>query len=288
MQDDLATLFSRNLTLANPVQPSLKCPQSLEQTAAGTVQPITYITQHYHHSAHVVPSTPSSSQAGIASPSSADIDQNSAEVILSQNEIDPTALFPSQLTLFRQADSDQQLRLIQLWRISPPSYGGHALAQELGNWPPTSLRQEEEMAQIRYERKLAQQSIAEEATTSNQVDPESKASFVSLQDGDGRPNAEPYILLGYETLAQRDYDAQSREQQQQNEMTVDCSNQQAPHEPHYDSATDPVYQGQQWWHNFVGNQMMEHQYGAFDQMNRFGHQPSGLVCAHGPEDEEML
>lgn len=284
MQEDLATLFSRNLTLTNSSQSSLMDSQA--QATPRPLQPITYVTQHYHHSAHVVPST-ASPQGPITSSSTADIDQSSPAAILSQNDIDPSTLFPSQLTLFQQANADQQLRLIELWRISPPSYGGHALAEELGSWPPTSLQQEEEMARLRYERKLSEKSKIQEEFRLNGMEQDCKGSMVTLQDGDGRPNAEPYILSGYETLAQRDYDFQAQ-QHPQDEMIDHQLRQRSAHEYHYDQATDPVFQGRQWWHNFVGNQAMEHQYGAFDQMNQFAPQPSSFVGTHAPEDEEML
>ncbi|KAI9874562.1 MAG: hypothetical protein M1830_009622 [Pleopsidium flavum] len=280
MQEDLATLFSRNLTLANSEHSS-----SMDSQADVTPHPIAYITQHYHHSAHVVPPT-APAQNSITSSSDADIDQSSPAVILSQNNIDPATLFPSQLTLFQQADADQQLRLLELWSLSPPSYGGHALAEELGNWPPTSLQQEEEMARLRYERKLLDEGKVREESRLNEMEQVCKGSMITLQEGDGRPNAEPYILSGYEILARRDYGSQV--QHPQDEIIDHQPPQLSAHAYHYNQATDPVFQGQQWWHNLVGNQAMEHQYGAFDQMNQFRPQPSTFVGTHGPEDEEML
>lgn len=284
MQDELAVLFARNLTLA---QPSVNSPDNQAQAQTLPVQPIAYITQHYHHSAHVVPST-ASFQSPITSSPTTDGDQTSPAAILVQNNIDPSALFPSQLTLFQHADSDQQLRLIQLWRISPPSYGGHALAQELGNWPPTSLKQEEEMAQTRYKRSLSEQSKLRDDKISNGMEQDCEASKFGLQGVDGRPNAEPYMLSGYETLARRDYDLQGSAQQRVNEMIDNRPSRQATDDYRYDQAIDPVYRGQHWWHNFMGNQTMEHQYGAFDQMNRFDPHASGMAGTHGAQDEEML
>ena len=287
MEDDLAVLFSRNLTLANSAQLSATSLDTQAQAEALPVQPITYITQHYHHSAHVVPST-ASLQSPIIPPSTTDLDQTSPAAILSQNNIDPSALFPSQLTLFQHADSEQRLRLIQLWQISAPSYGGHALARELGKWPPTSLKQEEKMAQIRYERHISEQTKLLDETESDGVEQVCEAGKLGLQDVDGRPNAEPYILSGYETLARRDYDQQALASQREDDMTDDGPPEQTTNDRQYDQAVDPVYQGQQWWHNFMGNQAMEHQYGAFDQMNRFEPQSKGIAVTQGPEDEEML
>ena len=287
MQEDLATLFSRNLTLATPTQPSLSSLDSAAHAEQRPLQPITYITQHYHHSAHVVPST-ASPNGSSTSPFTTDIDQSSPAVILTQHDIDPSTLFPSQLTLFQQADPEQRLRLVQLWRISPPDYGGHALAQELGNWPPTSLQQEEEMAGLRYQRKLLAENKLQGRERPNDMDQDCKAHMVGLGDGDGRPSAEPYMMSGYETLARRDYNTQAQEQQQLEESVDPYHARPSTHDGHYDRATDPVYQGQQWWHNFMGGQAMENQYGAFDQLNQFGLQPGNVLGTTGPEDEEML
>lgn len=286
MQDDLAVLFSRNLTFANSAQPLVNSRDStIQADEALPVQPITYITQHYHHSAHAVPSA---LQSPILSPSTVDFDQTSPAAILTQHNIEPSALFPSQLTLFQHADYDQRLRLIQLWRISPPSYGGHALAQELGNWPPTSLKQEEEMAQIRYERTLSEQRTLQGQNKANEMEQDCEGTMLGSQDRVGRPNAEPYIVSGYETLAQRDYDLQAHERQQTDVVLDHYPLQQSMDDRSHSQATDPVYRGQQWWHNFMGSQALENQYGAFDQLNRFEPQPNGVAGTQRQEDEEML
>jgi hypothetical protein len=287
MQDDLAVLFSRNLTFANSAQPSVNSRDSKMQAEAPPVQPVTYITQHYHHSAHAVPST-AALQSPIISPSTVDFDQTSPAAILAQHNIDPSALFPSQLTLFQHADPDQRLRLIQLWRISPPSYGGHALAQELGNWPPTSLKQEEEMGQIRYERSLSEQRKLQGQNRPNEMEQDCEGSMLGSQDRVGRPNAEPYMVSGYETLAQRDYNLQAHERQQLDVVIDHYPLQQSMDDRSHSQATDPVYRGQQWWQNFMGSQAMEDQYGAFDQLNRFQSQSSGVAGTQRQEDEEML
>ena len=287
MQDDLALLFSRNLTIGNTAPPSVNSASSQVQAEALPVEPITYITQHYHHSAHVVPFTESLQNTSI-SPATPDIDHASPAAILAQNNIDPSSLFPSQLTLFHLADADQRHRLIQLWRISPPSYGAHALAQELGNWPPTSLTQEEEMAQIRYARNLSEQVKLQDENKSKMMEQDCGANKLGWQDVNVRPHAEPYILSGYETLARQEYDPHAPEQREVDGMFDNSPAQQAMDGHRYAQATDPVHRGQQWWHNFVGNQTMEHQYGAFDQMNRFEPQSSGMAGRQVAEDEEML
>src|ERR1700710_1989062 len=129
-QEDLAALFSRNLSLQNTYVAPTEEPSQVEA-------PIVYsISQHYHHSAHLAsqqPSRPASEPP--------QTDQLTTEIILSRHGVDASSLFPSQIDLFKTADAGQQMRLIELWRICPPNYGGHALTQDL--WPQTSFQQEE-------------------------------------------------------------------------------------------------------------------------------------------------
>lgn len=291
MQEDLATMFSRNLTLANTVEQISSGGDSQGQAAPTPeqpAQPITYITQHYHHSAHVA-SAPTTVPNPSNAPIPTDIVQESPATVLSLNNINPSSLFPSQLTLFEQADSDQRLRLIQLWRISPPNYGSHDLARDLGNWPPTSLQREEEMAQLRHERKLMEQQNLNDMAGLHGTDEACTTDMVALGDGDGRPNAEPYILSGYEMLARRDYEDQAQaEQKQWDKVISHYQGQQSSAGHDYVQSTDPVFNGKEWWHNFVEKQTMEHQYGAFDHMNWLGSQSSVVVGGQGTEDEEML
>lgn len=74
---------------------------------------------------------------------------------LVQNGISPASLLRSQLLLFEEAEDDQRSRLIQLWRIVPPTYarnGGQELADRLGEYQTTNLAQEEELAWLRKQR----------------------------------------------------------------------------------------------------------------------------------------
>ncbi|KAH8792184.1 hypothetical protein F5882DRAFT_427378 [Hyaloscypha sp. PMI_1271] len=170
-QEDLAALFQRNLSLQQTV-PVVPKEEPKEE-------PIIYsISQHYHHSAHVA--RPSSEPP--------QTDQLTTEIILSRHGVDVTTLFPSQLELFKTADAGQQMRLIELWRICPPDYGGHALAQDIGQWPDTMS------------------------------DSSTQGPLTPIQGGDGRWNqmqaAEPYMQTGYEALAAREYEnsaAQSKD-----------------------------------------------------------------------------
>lgn len=214
VQDDLSSLFSRNLSL-QPT-PYVDPNPPIHQTSPPE-QAITYsITQHYHHSAHIAKPRPASEPPTT--------DQATTEIILSRHGVDSSTLFPSQIELFKTAGPEQQMRLVELWRISPPNYGGHALAQDLGTWPSTSLEQEESMAKLRYERQMLEERASR---TNGQEDhilhcddmmsdgEQSNAPLTPIQGGDGRwagaePTTEPYMLSGYEALAQREYELSSQ------------------------------------------------------------------------------
>ena len=219
IQEELATLMTQRLRLDNNVnchsQPEL--PPTPPQPDP---QPqMTYITQHYHHSAHQAAPTPPG-------------EQMSATEVLARHGIDASVLSPSQLNLFKQAQPEQQLRLIQLWSIAPPSYGNQLLARDLVNWPHTSMQREEEAVHSRYTRMQAE---------SGHYSPEQ------------RYNAEPYIVRGYETSPDV------------------SSGTKAPGFPartrEYNRALDPAYQSREWWMH--ESEPIEHQYGAVQQMRQY-------------------
>ncbi|KAF4626087.1 hypothetical protein G7Y89_g12076 [Cudoniella acicularis] len=289
--DELAALFSRNLNLHNNyVAP--------KEEPTPTTEPITYsISQHYHHSAHVVtqqPTRPASEPP--------QTDQLTTEIILSRHGVDVASLFPSQLDLFKTADAQQQMRLVELWRICPPDYGGHALAQDIGNWPSTSLQQEEAMAKLRYERQMMEERMSRTGgDQSMDSDTMSDASInqplTPIQGGDGRwsgntQTAEPYMTSGYEALAQREYEQSAR---QSKDVYSHFGTAVGGHA--YSHSTDPVYKTVEDIHKFpnVGGDWeqlvqqqqqiaMENQYGAFQH---FQHS-TVATCGHNGEDEEML
>lgn len=253
--DDLAAMFSRNLTLQpQPVQPTREIPRTPEPEPEPQ---ITYsISQHYHHSAHIVhqdepvvePQRPSSEPPQTQQPS--------AETILNKHGIDHTALSVAQLELFKAADDSQKLRLIQLWQISPPTPRDSPVVA-LTN---TTVEQEELLAQFRYEQRQA-----EERNSMMSMD---GTPLTPVQTGDGRwvamSDPEPYMMSGYEALARREYE-ESAKRQYQEAMSVpkDVYNHfgLAVGGPNYRPATDPVWQQQQ------SIQAMENQYGAFQQMD---------------------
>ena len=126
--------MATNLHLSNPAPESL---QSASTPSTPQISPttntVTYISQHYHHSGHQPRPEPDVSS------------------VLADAGVDASVLFPSQLQLFRNANLEQQQRLLQLWSISPPTPGKQLLGSHLGNWPQTSMQQEEEAARLRWE-----------------------------------------------------------------------------------------------------------------------------------------
>lgn len=168
MQDDLASMMARNLHLGSMQPPvhDMSMPPTPQVVPQPT--PITYISQHYHHSSHLAPSTPS--------------DEVPASTILREAGVDSDALLPSQLQLFKNAESEQKQRLIELWKFFPPTYGEQLSARDMGNWPQTSMEQEEQAARERWEKQ----------------EQERLQNLSTLPTNDTKPQAEPYMANGYE------------------------------------------------------------------------------------------
>lgn len=126
------------------------------------------------------------------------------------------------------------MRLVELWRISPPNYGGHALAQSMdGTYPDTSYEMEEYMARERYAKQQAEQLEQQEREQREQrmemerqlqesamqddlmsEGEQSNAPLTPIQGGDSRwfSPPEPYMESGYEQLARREYEQAQKEQ----------------------------------------------------------------------------
>ncbi|TLD31573.1 hypothetical protein PspLS_01957 [Pyricularia sp. CBS 133598] len=247
--EDLAALFSRNLILdASKIQ-QIQI-QEQPQQEAPEPQPITYsISQHYHHSVYHAAPVPAQPERPASEPPSSE--HQGVEAILTSHGVDPAGLSQSQVQLFKEADDAQKLRLLELWRICPPTAtreSNPALA-----FNSTSLEQEEQLARMRYEE---QQQMDDAMAMSMDGTP----VMVPIQGGDGRwqvPETaqdymmEPYMSSGYEELAR-------------SAMPMA-----------YKPATDPVYKSAclpidyrsvhmpiDW---ALRQQTMEDQYGAFAQ-----------------------
>jgi hypothetical protein len=178
--------------------------------------PITYITQHYTHSAHVPQQ----------------YSETSVSDALAAAGVDASGLLPSQIQLFRHAQPDQQARLLELWRIAPPTSGNQLLAKHLGSWPSTSLAIEEEAAEARWQH-------AEQQKVKNLCAPQVLA--------------EPYILDGYQNLEfANEVDHIQHSESNQDKHATECG----------------VEREREWWQ--MEDQPMELQYGLLQQMRMQG------------------
>ena len=268
-QDELARLFSANMSLsqAAPLQTFQSHEQPVQPELSQVPKQIVYASQHYTHSHHVVPARSASEP-----PLKTHMEPSDMEAVLLRNDINPSLLFPSQIDLFSNADDDQRLRLLELWRISPPTgrqgypFGvDYNTSRQLYDWPPTSLAQEETMAKLRYERMEEENAQQEHIQQPQQQMDQSMGTASS-----GVHNAEPYMASGYEMMASREYEDSAR-------TTGSTLNKSTT----YHQATDPVYNGGLWQKNVGSVLDMENQYGAYAYAREFGLQPT-----HG--DEEMV
>ncbi|KAI0160248.1 hypothetical protein GGR57DRAFT_413221 [Xylariaceae sp. FL1272] len=262
--EELAALLSRNLTFQPQQQTTQQQPSEQVQQ-----EPIAYsISQHYHHSAHLIHqepvvevSRPSSEPPQSQYPSNEQVRQ-----VLAQHGVDYTGLTTNQFELFKTGDTPQQLRLIELWRICPPTNPqNHATVDSIN----TSVEQEERLAQLRYE-----QQVAEEAKRNSVISLDG-TPLTPVQTTEGHwvhaSDPEPYMASGYEMMARREYEESARRQLAEEWPQSKSLN---DHINDYRPATDPVYQNSRpgvivsfGANDFVRQQQaMEDQYGAYQQM----------------------
>lgn len=290
--DELAQLFAQSMQLSQ--QQNLPSQQALQQDSGMMTDnvsshpsqkpadsPIHYISAHYTPTAHLRPDTTSEPSRSPPPPyDSASMPQAMAEILI-RHSIDPSALLPSQINLFYHADYEQRLRLLELWRISPPSY---PLEEHINNgW--TTLEHEEVQAKQRYEHKAQRLSCEEEPMSDTQVPitpireagetawpPAARMRVASItaasRNATRNDEAEPYIVSGYQS------DQLSR-------------------------ATDPVYAAVNLWQPpAVGNQhgSIADQYGMYDQIRnhadweRMNEQVArhSFVGVRGPSDDDDM
>ncbi len=127
---------------------------------------------------------------------------------------------------------------------------------------------------------------------------QSNAPMTPIQGGDGRwagttyisHTTEPYMMSGYESLAQREYELSATRPSKDVYSHFGT----AVGGASYNSSTDPVYNAHHlnardgWARRTQEEQQraMEDQYGAFAQNQQYG---SGVVIGgYGGEDQEML
>lgn len=188
--DELAQLFAQNMhvshTPAAQQQPAIQEIPQISEKQAEQHAPIHFISTHYTQSAHVRAETRSEPSRSPPPPYDEALMPEAMAQNLIQNSIDPSALLPNQIELFLHADYEQRLRLLELWRISPPSYPAHQRIQAV----PTSVEREEAEARVRYEEQMKMQA---RAFNRHQADMEDTHVPMHLREGE----AEPYIVDGY-------------------------------------------------------------------------------------------
>lgn len=263
-QEDLAALFSRNLTLDPSQQAAPPPPPQPEEPK------IVYsISQHYHHSAHIARHAPPHEAEQVPRPASEppQAEYQATDLILVAHGVDPTSLSASQRSLFRAADDAQKLRLIELWNIAPPTIAIDHPALAL---PTTTLEQEEALAQLRYERKAAETAALQEQQQNPTAMSLDGTQVPVVQSGDGRwgpqqhQSVEPYMASGYEELARREYDTENSRPRVGQYSGHFGSAAAAAAAGGYSSAMDPVWQTTNVGVDYMAQKRameMENQYG---------------------------
>ncbi|KAH6610544.1 hypothetical protein Trco_000564 [Trichoderma cornu-damae] len=249
IHDDLAALFSRNMTF-NPEAVPKEMPQEVV-VPERINQPIVYsMSQHYNHSAHIARAqfqTPDSQRHSSEPPQSEVV---SSETVLRNHGVDPSTLTPSQLQLFRIADVAQRRRLVELWSICPPNGGGDIPALA---WSSTTMEQEEHLAQLRYEKQQHSHVMSLDGTTVQCSD--------STWVHQAAQESEPYMMYGYEEIIRREREreeASSRPKDAYSHFGTSVGG------PSYTPSTDPVYLGADYARHQLQLALAE-QHGSFEQ-----------------------
>ncbi|ODM22215.1 hypothetical protein SI65_03061 [Aspergillus cristatus] len=240
LQEGLAALFDRQMSMGTVEVPETPEPSSpASPTSSSQPSPITYsVSQHYHHSSHVarqaqaVGTEEQQSFGTYSAPTATDTSN-----ILRSHNIDPFTLSPRQIELFEGAIPEQKSRLIQMWQICPDT-------AERGPATGTCFLNDQYQYHVN--------TFVEDHDMDGMAQDED-------EDEDGQQYAEPYMASGYEALAQRDYELSGRKSYQTSPPSEPTTG--AP----YRLASDPIYESKRWWEH-TNPQPMEHQYGAFEQL----------------------
>ncbi|KAK0731031.1 hypothetical protein B0H67DRAFT_478714 [Lasiosphaeris hirsuta] len=269
-QDELSALFSRNLTLEQPAPLPVPVPVEAPQEE----KKIVYISQHYNHSAHIArhdmqPSQPS--QRPASEPPQPE--HAAVENVLRNYHVDPSCLSSAQLQLFKTVDDPQRMKLIELWRVCPPT---NSLDNPTLAWSMTSVSQEEILAKMRFEQR--QRAAVDTPILSLDGTP-----LTPIQAGDGRwisamsvSYMEPYMVTGYEEMARREYEESARR------AYAEALQQSKDMYSHLDTATgaptfnpahsDPVYKTTSANVDWRQQQAMEDQYGRMMALRNDDHE----------------
>lgn len=160
--DDLAELLQRNLnfTPQNPVTPDQ---QFLFETTQQQQQQQVYSSQHYTGTAYM--------RDGYAAEPT-NVDNSSWQSTLLQHDINPASLSSSQILLYQNANYEQRLRLLEMWRVAPPRYSDRSNTET-----HTTLQREEELAKLRYERRLHERTVQPETKQAAEIEPYMASGF---------------------------------------------------------------------------------------------------------------
>jgi hypothetical protein len=223
--DELAALFAQRMNFA-PSDYQTQPVQEIQQQQQTFIQPfpfsqisekheespIHYISSHYNHSYHIRPDTLSEPSRSPPPPYYESMITDHMAQTFRNHSIDPSSLLPNQLHLYANADLEQRLRLLELWRISPPSYSPEE--QVYGAQNPTNLAQEELFARQRYEAANPAFDTHVPVTAPPRITPIRQAGepawppaarmraasiASSKPTAHSMSDAEPYIMDGYQT-----------------------------------------------------------------------------------------
>lgn len=285
---DLAELFRRSVNISSSTGLNNHIPSQSDLVGSHTVveeEPVSInysISQHYTHSAHIVHAI-NAEQISVSQIIESQPRDLSIYQILAQNNIPPSSLVRSQLTLFEQADEDQRARLIQLWSLSPPHRTrniGQPVAKRTGEYQAGASEYRGDLAWLHQQRKVFDQSFHREGELKYDY-----GDCCSWLHGNDPGDAETYITSGYEQLAQRDYDEQRMQAVSANLSTSAG----LIFGGRYNHATDPIYQGRGWLDDHLSQQdVSQHQYNFRECPNRRHTQMEHVITIQEAKDEEML
>ncbi|PWY76344.1 hypothetical protein BO94DRAFT_197308 [Aspergillus sclerotioniger CBS 115572] len=245
LQDDLAALFEKRMSIGVPFPPEED--QGVQHPPIASPEMYS-ISQHYHHSAHLV-------RENATRPSTEGTNGAISET-LRQHNVDPSTLSPKQMELFEHAMPEQQSRLIQIWQIS--SEHSYATTSSVVG------RNQSDLGTADVASTVAIVSTPFGWTTRSGDREMCDVPVRSESEDDVHQYAEPYMVTGYETMPQR---SNGLSASQPTHIVAEPTTG-SP----YKLASDPIYyaQGRRWWESTQPG-LMEYQYGLFDEMNRHSH-----------------
>lgn len=306
--DELAQLFAQNMQLsyqaAQHTQQQQQQQQPQEEIMVEHVptisekeeNPVHYASAHYTGTAHIRPDTTSEPSRSPPPPYHEALMPEAMAATLRQHSIDPSSLLPTQIHLFANADSAQRLRLLELWRISPPSYPLDQHVQEALSWQPTSVEREEVEARERYESRMQGGRVLRHPPEEHMLDTTVIEEPISPIREVGEPAWPPAARMRAASIAA----AKARQSEAETEpyMVSGYQSQQAV-DPVYAAAAGlwqaPSYAQAMEQHHHQSS-AMEDQYGMYEQIRNHADWEAmnermareRFVGIHGPVDDDDM